>query len=259
VQIADRTFVVTGASSGIGQALARALVDAGGRVALVARRADRLTALAEQLGAAALAVPADLTTAEAPEAVHDAAAAAFGRVDGLANVAGRGLSAELLKLDLDTLDEAFELNLVAPLRLIQRLVPPMVEREEGIVVNVSSPTVRMGLPGIAGYAMTKTALDTLSLTLRRELYGTGVHVLSAYPGVTESEFYEHLMGEPDPGVAPPPGRPAQPIASAIVRAIARNRREVWALSPGEARRLRLLRLMSGLMPRALDRGLGRRP
>jgi short-subunit dehydrogenase len=259
VQLADRAFVVTGASSGIGRAIAIALADAGCRVALVARRGDRLAALSEQLGAVATAIPVDVTTAEAPDAIAVAAEAAFGQVDGLVNCAGRGLSGKLLDLDVDLLDEAFELNLVAPLRLIQRLVPPMIERGEGVVVNVSSPTARMGMPGIGGYAMTKAALDAQTEALRRELLGTGVRVVAVFPGVAESEFYESILGgtEADRETRPP-ARPAAAIAAAVVDGLRRDRREIWAMARGERRRHRVLRILGALSPKVVDRGLAGR-
>jgi short-subunit dehydrogenase len=256
VQIADRAFIVTGASSGIGAATARALVDAGGRVLLVGRRADRLTALADQLGPTARAHPADITTAEAPDLIYNAAFDAFDRIDGLINVAGRGLSADVLRMDLDLLDESLELNLIAPLRLIQRVVPTLVEQGEGLVANVSSPTARMGLTGIAGYAMAKAGLDVLTETLRRELWSTGVKVIAVYPGVTETEFYDHVMGD-EAGGERPPARAAAEVGKAIVRGIELNRREVWAMTGQERRRLRMMKLVGGLSPNALDRGLGR--
>ncbi|HEY3109914.1 MAG TPA: SDR family NAD(P)-dependent oxidoreductase [Chloroflexota bacterium] len=258
MQIADRVFIVTGASSGIGAAVGRALAEGGGRVALVARRVERLEELAGQLGPSSLAIPIDLTTAEAPEHVHAATLEAFGAVHGLVNCAGRGLAGDLLELDLDSLDEALELNLVAPLRLIQRVAPRLVEQEEGVIVNVSSPTARMGLPGIAGYAISKSALDALTAALRRELFGTGVRVIAVYPGVTESEFYQHIMGEDDGDGARPPGRPASAVAAAIVRGILRNQREVWTLSGAERNRLRLMTMMGRVAPTALDRGLSPR-
>jgi short-subunit dehydrogenase len=258
MQIADRVFIVTGASSGIGAAIARALVEAGGRVALVARRAEQLERLAGQLGPASLAVPIDVTTAEAPSHVHAATVEAFRAVHGLVNCAGRGLAGDILELDLDSLDEALELNLVAPLRLIQRIAPALVEQEEGLIVNVSSPTGRMGLPGIAGYAMTKSALDTLTTALRRELFGTGVRVMAVYPGVTESEFYQKIMGGDDADDARPPGRPASVVAAAVVRGILRNQREVWTLSRAERNRLWLMGAMGRLAPTPLDRGLSPR-
>lgn len=259
MQIVDRALVVTGASSGLGREMARQVVAARGRVALVARRADRLDELVGELGPSARAVPADVTTAEAPDRIYGATLEAFGRVDGLVNVAGRGLSGDVLGLDLDLLDEAFELNYVAPLRLIQRIVPTLVEQGEGVVVNVSSPTAVMGLPGIGGYASAKAALSALTVALRRELAGKGVQVLLAYPGVMDTEYYDRIMGETDPDELRPPSRPPAEVARAILDAILKNRREVWILSARERRALRMMRLLSWLAPAAVERGLERRP
>ena len=258
MQIADRVFAVTGASSGLGREVARQLVDAGGRVVVVARRADRLEELAGQLGAVARAVAADVTTAEAPNRVHDAAVDAFGRIDGLVNAAGRGLSGDVLDVDVDLVDEAFELNFVAPLRLIQRIVPVLVEQEEGVVVNVSSPTSVMGLPGIGGYASAKAALNALTVALRREVAGKGVQVMIAYPGVMDTEYYDHVMGENDPEETRPPAQSPSLVARAIVEGILRNKREVWALTPRESRALRMMRVLGTVAPGAVERGLARR-
>lgn len=255
--IGDRVFVVTGASSGIGEAIARELADQGGRVALVARRANRLKKLAKELGPTAAVVPVDVTTGDAPDLIHDATIDAFGAVHGLVNCAGRGLAGQIADLDPELLDEAFELNLVAPIRLIQRLVKPMLLQSEGTIVNVSSPTARLGLPGIAGYAMTKSALDALTVALRRELFGTGVHVMAAYPGATESGFYDQIMGDVEDS-ARPRSQPAAVVARAIVRGIVKRRREVWALSSAERRRIRMIGLMGRLSPTALDRGMAPR-
>lgn len=256
--IADRAFVVTGASSGLGREVARQLADAGGRVALVARRADRLRELAEQIGPTAAAIPVDVTTAEAPDRIYEATIEAFGRIDGLVNAAGRGLAGEITELDVDLLDETFELNFVAPLRLIQRIVPTLVEQEEGVVVNVSSPTAVMGLPGIGGYASAKAALGAATLALRREVSARGVRVILVYPGVMDTEYYDNILGETDPDEARPPARPPAQVARAIVRAIFRNQREVWSLSARERRAWRMMRFIGRIAPGALDRGLSRR-
>jgi len=257
VQIADHAFVVTGASSGLGREIARVLADAGARVALVARRADRLAELAEQIGPTAVAIPADVTTAEAPDLVYTRTIDAFGRVDGLVNAAGRGMAADVLAMDLDTLDESFELNFVAPVRLIQRIVPALVEQGEGVVVNVSSPTSQMGLPGIAGYAAAKAALNALTVALRRELLGTGVHVMLVFPGVMKTEYYEKIMGADTSAEEPPPARDPAEVARAVVAGIVANRREVWSLSGRERRGLATMRFLGRFAPGTLDRGLGR--
>lgn len=259
MQIADRVFIVTGASSGIGRETARLLCQRGARVTLVARRAERLDELAEQLGPSATSVPADVTTAEAPERIVEQTLGAHGRIDGLINNAGRGMVGQVVDLDLDLLDESLELNLIAPLRVIQRVVPHLIEAGEGVIVNVSSPVTHMGLPGIAGYSMAKAGLNMLGITLRRELAGTGVQVMTVFPGVADTEYYDNLMRsgverDEDPR---PPARPPEVVAAAIVAGILANRREVWALSGRERRGLALMRALGRVAPGVLDRGLGR--
>jgi short-subunit dehydrogenase len=259
VLIADNIFIVTGASSGIGRATACALADRGGRVALVARRADRLREVADLLGPIAIAIPVDITTAGAPDLIYEATTDAFGRVDGLINCAGRGLAGRIVDLDVDVVDESFELNFVAPLRLIQAIAPHLVAQKSGAIGNVSSPVATLGLPGIAGYATAKAALSALSIALRRELIPSGVRVSLVYPGVTDSEYYDTLMGDETARTEPrPPAQPPERVARGIVRAIERGEREVWCLSPKESRGLRIMGAMARVMPGALDRGLANR-
>jgi short-subunit dehydrogenase len=203
-------------------------------------------------------VPVDITTADAPERIYAATIEAFGRVDGLVNAAGRGLAGDIVSLDVDLLDETFELNFVAPIRLIQRIVPTLLEQEEGLVVNVSSPTSLMGLTGIGGYASAKAALNAATVALRRELSGKGVQVMLVFPGVMDTEYYDNIMGAVDPDDTRPPARPPADVARAVVQGILRGRREVWSLSGRERRAWRIMRFMGRFMPGALDRGLSRR-
>jgi short-subunit dehydrogenase len=259
MRLAESVFVITGASSGIGRAVARALAAERARVALVARRRDRLDAIATELGDLAVAIACDITTGEAPELIATTTEQAFGRIDGLINCAGRGLAGKLVTLDVDSVDEALELNLIAPLRLIQRLAPAMMARGDGVIVNVSSPTADMGLPSIGGYALSKAALNAVTRTLRRELLTHGVRVLSVSPGVTESEFYDVLIGgAPDDRAERPPAQPAEAVARAIVDALRRDRREIWPATAAERRRRRVLGIIAWLFPRMVDRGLAAR-
>ena len=259
LQIADRVFIVTGASSGLGAALARSLVDRGGRVALVARREDRIRALAQSLGPTATAIPIDITTAEAPDIIVHKTIEAFDRIDCLINAAGRGMVGRILDIDLDHVDETYELNFIAPLRLIQRIAPLLVEQGEGVIVNISSPVSVMGLTGIGGYATAKLSLNLLSTTLRRELWGSGVHVMLAFPGVMDSEFYDSILGRKagEPIEDRPPARAPREVAEAIVRGITRQQRELWFLSTRETMSLRIMRFMGRFAPGGLDRGLSR--
>ncbi len=183
--------IVTGASSGIGAATARLLGAAGASVVLAARRADRLNTLEAELPDA-LAVPTDVTDPEQVGRLVDCAIERFGRVDVLVNNAGQGLHVPLLELDAGDLRAVFELNVIAPLTLMQRVVPGMRERGGGAVVNVSSATALRVFPGLGGYAATKAALNMLSQTAMLEFADPPVAVSVVYPSVTATEFHDHL-------------------------------------------------------------------
>lgn len=191
MELHDKVCVVTGASSGIGAATARMLADRGARVVLAARRADRLSALAAELPDA-LAAPADVTDPEQVVRLVRSTVEHFGGIDVLINDAGQGLHVPLLDLEPSDLRAVFELNVVAPLCLMQAVVPSMHRRGGGCVVNVSSATSLRVFPGLGGYASTKAALNMLSQTARLELADAGVTVSVVYPSVTATEFHEHL-------------------------------------------------------------------
>ena len=187
MEIEGRVVVVTGASSGIGEATARAASGAGARLVLAARRADRLESLAAELGDA-VAVPCDVTDAAQVAALVRTALEAFGRVDVLVNNAGQGLQAEVEQLSLDDFRAVLELNLVAPLALLQAVLPAMRAQGEGVVVNVSSGTTFADVPGTGGYVASKIALERLSAIARAELEPAGVTVSTLIPFATETEF-----------------------------------------------------------------------
>jgi len=183
--------VVTGASSGIGEATARLLASQGSKVILAARRADRLRALAAQLPGA-LAVPTDVTDLAQVRRLVELTLDRYGRVDVLVNNAGQGLHVPIADLDPGDLRAVFDLNVVAPLTLLQAVLPPMRAQGGGAVVNVSSATSLQVIPGLGGYAATKAALNLLSATARLELADAGIALSVVYPRLTATEFHEHL-------------------------------------------------------------------
>jgi NADP-dependent 3-hydroxy acid dehydrogenase YdfG len=212
----DKVFLVTGASSGIGAATARAASAAGAKLVLAARRAERVEALAAELGQA-VAVPTDVTDAQQVRAAVQAGVDAFGRVDVLVNNAGQGLHAPLEDVDPDDFRAVLELNVVAPLVALQAVLPVMRAQGGGAVVDVSSGTSRMVLPGVGAYAASKAALNALSAVARRELAGEGIVVSTVYPFITATEFHRTLRAgqlrqRPD---APPPHTPER-VAEAIL-------------------------------------------
>ena len=183
----DRVVIVTGASSGIGEATARLLHEAGAHPVLAARRQNRLRTISDELGGA-LAVPTDVTDRQAVADLVAATLAHHGRVDGLVNNAGVSLHQPLETLDLDEFSRVLDLNVVATVALVQAVLPAMRARGEGRIVNISSGTTRMALPGVSAYAATKAALNMLSTVARRELAEYGVDVSLVLPSITATEF-----------------------------------------------------------------------
>lgn len=187
MEIDDRVIVITGASSGIGAATARAASAAGARVVLAARREDRVRDLASELGNA-VGVRCDVTDQSQVDALVQTALDAFGRIDVLVNNAGQGLQAEIDRLSLDDFRAVLELNVVAPLALLQAVLPIMRRQGEGAVVNVSSGTTFADVPGTGGYVASKIALERLSAIARNELEGSGITVSTIIPFATSTEF-----------------------------------------------------------------------
>ena len=138
MEIKDAVVIVTGASSGIGEATARAAALSGARVVLLARRKDRIEALAREIGNEALAVVCDVTHPEqVKQAVH-AAAQKYGRIDVLVNNAGQGLHATIEEIGIEDFKDVLDLNCVAPLVMMQAVIPHMRRQGAGSIVNVSS-------------------------------------------------------------------------------------------------------------------------
>lgn len=223
MDIKRAVVLVTGASSGIGAATARAASRAGGRVVLAARREDRIRQLADELGEA-VPVRCDVTDAGQVEKAVTTATDAFGRIDVLCNVAGQGLHAPLEQIDPDDFRAVLDLNLVAPLVTMQAVIPIMREQGAGSIVNVSSGITFSALPGSAAYGASKAGLNKLSAVARAEFAAAGVVVSTMYPFITDTEFIESLRGETESASelesshAPKPQSPEQ-VAEAILELI----------------------------------------
>jgi short-subunit dehydrogenase len=201
LDLTGKTVIVTGASSGIGEATARALHAAGAQPVLAARRVDRLAQLSEQLGGA-LAVPTDVTDPAARQALIEATLDRHGRIDGLVNNAGVGL----LKLLVDTQPAEFskllQLNVVSAQAMTQAVLPAMRDQGGGRIVNVSSGSIHTPAPTVAAYGASKAGLAMLSAVARVELAAVGVDVSTVFPSLTATEFaggIYHLGTEPFPG------------------------------------------------------------
>lgn len=187
LDLTGKTVIVTGASSGIGAATARLLHEAGAYPVLAARRAGRIEALGQHLGGA-LAVPTDVTDSTAISRLVKLTLDRHGRIDGLVNNAGVSLHESLDQLDLDEFSRVLTLNVVSVLAMTQAVLPAMRAQGGGRIVNISSGTTRMVLPGAGGYAATKSALNMLTAVGRRELAEEGIAVSLVLPSITATEF-----------------------------------------------------------------------
>lgn len=182
---------ITGASAGIGAACARSLAAAGWSLILIARRAERLEALKHELGGDHLALPLDLRNTEAITAAIEGLPQEWRDVNLLVNNAGMALGTEALHAgEPDEWDQVIDLNLRALLRVTRALVPGMVERGKGHVVNIGSIAGRQTYPGGGVYCASKAAELAISRGLGIDLVHTPVRVTTIDPGLVETEFSE---------------------------------------------------------------------
>jgi short-subunit dehydrogenase len=184
----DSTCLVTGASSGIGAEVARELSVRGYRVALVARREDRLRDLAAELGDGADVHPCDVTDADAREALADELAAAGTNVSILVNNAGFSTSGPFVRTDRDRELGMVRTNIEAVVDFCALFIPAMAERGSGGVLNLASTASFQPLPMQAGYAATKAFVLSFTESLHAELKGQGVTVTALCPGPVKTEF-----------------------------------------------------------------------
>lgn len=186
-----RTVVVTGASSGIGSVIAQAFAALGDRVAIGARRADRLKEVEEAIRGSdgeVFAHPLDVSKLESIEAFFDACGSALGRIDVVVNNAGVSIPARVHNIDPEDLRREIETNLIGPMLIARQVLPSMIERKTGDLVFVGSDTADAPRPQQSGYSASKAGLKNFCRTLALEVEGTGVRVVHLRLGPTESEF-----------------------------------------------------------------------
>ena len=200
--LSGKVALVTGSGRGIGRAIARQLVEAGARVALVARSVDQLEATAEAIrdaGGLGVVVPTDLADQAAVVSAAERVNEQLGPVDILVSNAGRVQPVgSTLGISLTDWARVFAVNVTAPLQLAQLLAPGMRDRGWGRIVNVSSGITAHPeqAPGLNAYAASKAALDAHSRNLASELSGTGVTVNLFWPGSVDTAMQEAVRTEP---------------------------------------------------------------
>jgi len=190
-----RVALVTGASSGIGEATALGLAEAGAKVAIAARRRDRLQALAarlQALGAEPLVLVADLADEHEAKRIVSETEAHYGRLDILVNNAGVMYLEPVEEADLGRWRRMLELNVLGLIASTQAALPGMRQRRDGHIVNISSTAGRVANPNAAAYSATKFGVVAFSEALRREVYQHNVRVTVIEPGVVETELRDHI-------------------------------------------------------------------
>jgi uncharacterized protein len=218
VKLAGRSVLLTGATGGLGHAIARRLHAAGAELVLTGRRTDVLEPLAAETQARSLAV--DLADAEAVERL----AVACAGVDVLVSNAGLPGSGLLTSFTVEELDRALAVNLRAPMVLTRQLAEAMMERRSGHLVFISSLAGKVGTPRSSVYSATKFGLRGFAQSLREDLRPSGVGVSVIFPGFVRDAGMFH-----DTGTKLPPGVGTvspEAVADAVVRAIERNRGEI---------------------------------
>lgn len=196
--IKNKVVIITGASAGIGKRTAHAFAQAGAHVVLVARREALLNAVEAELApynVQTCVIPADITVDADVQRIIEATRAQFGRVDVLVNNAGVLLSGHFETFDPARIKQTIDVNLYAPIRLTQAVLPIMKQQQGGYIVNVASIAGRVMSPSYAVYSPTKAALIAFGDALRRETIGTGVHITTCMPGWVRTDMIPHISHE----------------------------------------------------------------
>ncbi len=225
----DKVIVITGASDGIGAALAKKLSTTGAKLVLAARREGPLAEVAKQAGHA-LAVVTDVTRRDQVQRLFDRAVAAHGRVDVWVNNAGRGISKSVLELTDADVDEMMQVNVKSVLYGMQVVAPHFRERKAGQIVNVSSLLSRVPFaPQRSAYNAAKHAMNSLTANVRTEMKASApdIQVTLVLPGVVATHFGNNALGGGLDSRTMPNAQPVDEVAQVIADAIATPVDEVY--------------------------------
>ena len=252
--IEGKVIIVTGASSGIGRALALALGRERARLVLVARRQGRLNELQAEIGGETLSLPLDLRDRAKVEQMIRSTKDRFGRIDVLVNNAGFGFLGSVESTPQSVVREIFDLNFEAPLLACQLVIPIMRAQGSGHIINVSSVVGRRAMPFGGIYCATKFALNGISESLRVELKDSNIQVSTISPASTETEFGDHVRHGDVTTRFKSMGnvQSAEQVAIAIVRCIKDPKAEVYPNGLS-----RVLTWANALAPSLVDRVMAR--
>jgi len=227
-----KVVVVTGASMGIGEALAQAFVREDCKVVLASRDPARLEAARARVGAPdrTVAIACDVRNREEIDRLLSLTLHNFGRVDIWINNAGFGLQDSVASMDMKACRDMFDTNLFGAIECMQAVIPVMKHQQGGMIINISSVVGHIPLPYFAAYSATKFAMNAIGKAARMELHTSGVHVMTVCPGTIATSFQANVVkgkerlriGGPDRD----PGISADRVAAAVVNACRPEKREV---------------------------------
>jgi short-subunit dehydrogenase len=256
-QLKDRRILVTGASGGIGRAIAETAARRSARVVVSARSADKLETLVGDLksrGCDALAVPADVTREEDRKRLLETIVAQWGGLDVLINNAGVASFGHFATSSEEVLRTIMEVNFFAPAELMRLAIPVLQKGFQPAILNLASMCGRRGMPAWPEYSASKFALCGMTEALRGEMARFDIDVLLVLPGLTRSDLNRHLLRNDGKMDIPfDKGMPPAEVAEGVITALEKNRTETVLGS--EAKRMLLLQKFT---PRLLDRLIARR-
>ncbi|MDD4942525.1 SDR family oxidoreductase [Rhodoferax sp.] len=247
MQLNTARLLLTGATGGLGQALARQLVQHGAQLLLAGRDAAKLHTLQTQLGAAATVCVADLTQTDGVNALTQAAQAF--QINGLINNAGVSAFGLLQDQSWDCAEQVLQTNLLAPMRLTQALLPQLLAQPQACVVNIGSTFGSLPFAGFTAYSSAKAGLRGFSQSLRRELANTQLHVLHVAPRAIDTALNSPAVNALNRALGNASDSP-EAVATAVLKAMAQNRLELHLGFPE-----RLFAWLNGVAPSLIDRGL----
>jgi len=257
IEVAGKVVVITGASMGIGEAIAKIFADRGANVVLLSRDANRVEAARARIGHAenTMALACDVRHREDIDRALGLTLHHFHRADVWINNAGHGLLDSVAQMDMSSCREMFETNLFGAISAMQAVIPVMRQQGGGTIINISSVAGHIPLPFHAGYSATKFALNAIGKAARVELKRDGIHVLTVCPGYVQTQFSRNVvLGNEQKKVRPNSvrGITADRVARATLQGYLKQKREVivpWYMwGP-----VKLYQHFPGLVERAMAR------
>jgi len=257
MQVSGKVVVITGASMGIGEAVAKLFADRGASVVLLSRDAERAEAARGRVGHAerTLALACDVRNREEIDRVVGLTLHHFQRIDVWINNAGHGILDSVANVDMAAVRETFETNFFGALEAMQAVIPVMKQQGSGAIINISSVAGHIPLPFHAVYSATKFAMNAIGKAARIELLSNGINVLTVCPGYVRTDFSKNaIKGKEQKQVRPARvrGLTVERVANAVLQGYLKRKREVvvpWFMHPV----IKLYQLFPGLMEWAMVR------